>query len=176
VLVELSGAGDDHVHPLELILAEGVVSDLEDARAEELDEHILRLRPLNLKGSDIRFADRHVQPQLVARTWYADGRVADWNPIDLGEYLLDFVPCKVGIEDGHVERFPEAVAEVFRFLSATGRLEAEAAEHLGKAAVEAADRFVSAARDPSIFGLAKAMTSAMLADGVDLADEAAVQG
>lgn len=109
------------------------------------------------------------------RVSYADGHVADWNAIDLGEYLLDFVPRKVGIEDSHIELFPEAVAEVFRFLSATGRLKAEAAEDLGKAALEAADRFVAAARDPSNFGLAKAMTTAMLGDGVDLADEAAVQ-
>jgi hypothetical protein len=110
------------------------------------------------------------------RAWYADGRVAGWSAVDLGEYLLEFVPRKVGIEDSHVELFPRAVAEVFRFLSATGRLEAVAAEDLGKAALEAADRFVAAARDPSNFGLAKAMTAAMLADGVDLADEAAVQG
>ena len=68
------------------------------------------------------------------------------------------------------------MAEVFGFLSATGRLEAETAEDLGKAALEVADRFVAAARAPSNFGLAKAMTTAMLADGVDLADEAAVQG
>lgn len=110
------------------------------------------------------------------RAWYADGRVANWNAVDLGEYLLDFVPRKVGIEDSHIELFPQAVAEVFRFLSATGRLEAEAAENLGKAALDAADRVVAAARDPRNFGLAKAMTAAMLEDVVDLADEGAVQG
>lgn len=109
------------------------------------------------------------------RAWYADGDVTGWNAVDLGEYLLDFVPRKVGIEDGHVERFPEAVAEVFRFLAATGRLEAEAAEELGSAALAAADRFVAAARDPRNFGLAKAMTAAMLEDGVDLADQASIQ-
>ena len=109
------------------------------------------------------------------RAWYADGDVADWNAIDLGEYLLDFVQRKVGIENDHVERFPDAVAEVFRFLSATGRLEAEAAEELGRAALELADQFVAAAREPSNFGLAKAMTTAMLADDVDLTDQSAIQ-
>lgn len=108
------------------------------------------------------------------RSWYADGHVADWNRSELGEYLLDFVPRKVGIEDSHVELFPEAVAEVFRFLAESGRLEAEAAEDLGKGALEVTDRFVAAARNPRNFGLAKAMTAAMLDDGVDVADEAAV--
>ena len=109
------------------------------------------------------------------QAWYAGGDVADWNAVDLGEYLLDFVPRKVGIEDGHIERFPEAVAEVLGFLAATGRLEAEAAEQLRRAALTLTDRFVAAAREPSNFGLAKAMTAALLADGIDLTDEAAVQ-
>lgn len=109
------------------------------------------------------------------RAWYTNGNLLDWNAVDLGEYLLDFVQRKVGIEDGHVERFPEAVGEVFRFLAATGRLEAEAAEELGSSALAAADRFVAAARDPRNFGLAKAMTAAMLEDGVDLADRASIQ-
>lgn len=109
------------------------------------------------------------------RAFYAEGHVADWDAIDLGEYLLNFVPRKVGIEASDIELFPGAVAEVFRFLSETGRLEAEAAEGLVKAALEAADRFVAAARDPGNFGLGKAMTAAMLEDGVDLADQEAVQ-
>ncbi len=109
------------------------------------------------------------------RAWYANGDVVDWDVLDLGEYLLDFVPRKVGIEDDHVELFPEAVAEVLGFLAATGRLEAEAAEMLRRATLELTDPFVAAARDPRNFGLAKAMTAALLADGVDLADHSAVQ-
>lgn len=156
---------------------------------QELDERVLRAevdrldtaleawcagRGFNNEWQDLVTYVGHTMADF--RALYADGHVADWNAIDLGEYLLDFVPRKVGIEDSHIELFPEAVAEVLRFLSATGRLEAEAAEDLGKAALEAANRFVAAARDPSNFGLAKAMTSAMLEDGVDLADEAAIQG
>lgn len=110
------------------------------------------------------------------RASYACGHVADWDATDLGEYLLDFVPRKVGIEASRIELFPEAVVEVISFLSETGRLEAEAAEELGTAALEAADRFVAAAREPGNLGLAKAVTAAMFEDGVDLADEAAVQG
>ena len=109
------------------------------------------------------------------RAWYAGGDVVDWNVVDLGEYLLDFVPRKVGIEDDHIERFSEAVAEVLRFLAATGRLAAGLAGELATAALELTDRFVARARDPRNHGLAKAMTAAMLEDGVDLADEAAIQ-
>lgn len=110
------------------------------------------------------------------RAWYADGEVMGWNAVDLGEYLLDFVPRKVGIEDDQVERFPQAVAEGFRFLGATGRLEPEAAELLATAAVASTGRFVALATDPRNFGLAKAMTTAMLADDVDLADQREVDG
>lgn len=46
-------------------------------------------------------------------------------------------------------------------MSPTGRLEAQVTEDLGKAALEATARFVAAARDPSNFGLAKAMTTAI---------------
>jgi len=108
------------------------------------------------------------------RAWYADGEVTGWNAVDLGEYLLEFVPKRVGLEDDHVERFPQAVAEVLRFLGATGRLEARAAELLASTAVAASDEFVERATDPRTFGLAKAMTSAMLADGVDLSDKRAI--
>ena len=110
------------------------------------------------------------------RAWYADGELTAWNAVDLGEYLLDFVPRKVGIEDEHVERFPQAVAEVLRFLGATGRLEPEAAKLLASSALAATDELVERAREPRNFGLAKAMTAAMLADGVDLSDERAVAG
>ncbi len=109
------------------------------------------------------------------RAWYADGAVTGWDAVDLGEYLLDFVPRKVGIDHDHVERFPQAVAEVFRFLGATGRRDPTAAEQLATAAVAATDEFVERATDPRNFGLAKAMTSAMLADGVDLSSQAAVE-
>ena len=104
------------------------------------------------------------------RAWYSDGEPTAWSAVALGEYLLDFVPRKVGIEDDHLERFPQAVAEVFRFLGATARLEPRAAELLAAAAVAASEKFTARASDPRNFGLAKAMTTAMLADGVDLAD------
>jgi hypothetical protein len=108
------------------------------------------------------------------RAWYAIGEVTGWNAVDVGEYLLEFVPQKVGLEDDHVERFPQAVAEVLRFLGATGRLEPRAAELLASTAVAASDEFVERATDPRNFGLAKALTSTMLADGVDLSDQRAI--
>jgi hypothetical protein len=110
------------------------------------------------------------------RAWYADGEPTAWSAVDIGEYLLDFVPRKVGIDDDHVERFPQAVAEVLRFLGATGRLEPEAAELLARTAIAASEEFVARATDPRNFGLAKAMTTAMLAAGVDPSDQRAVDG
>jgi hypothetical protein len=169
-------------------LADSVREEIEDDE-RELDEEALRAEIDRLdaaldawcagNGFDDEWHDLvtyggHTMADF--RAWYADGDVIGWDAVELREYLLDFVPRKVGIEDEHVERFPEAVAEVFRFLGATDRLEAEAAEECAKAALAAADRFVERARDPRNFGLAKAMTTAMLADGVDLSEQAAIDG
>lgn len=92
----------------------------------------------------------------------------------LSEFLLDFAPRKLGFESGELERFPQAVAEVFRFLGATGQMPPDEADKLAEAALSAADQFVERAKDPQNFGLAKAMTTAMVEDGVDLSDQAAV--
>ena len=110
------------------------------------------------------------------RTWYADGDPTGWNAVDLGEYLLDFVPRKVGLDDDRLARFPEAVAEVLRFLGETGRLDPLTVKFLADAATSVSERFVDRASDPRNFGPAKAITQAMLADGVDLSDQRAIDG
>ena len=107
--------------------------------------------------------------------YYVDGHVAGWGARELEEFLLDFVPRKVSLEDNEIEPFPEAVAETLRFLGATGRLNGKRADALVQKATRLAPAFARAARDPRNFGLAKGMAAAMAADGVDLTDEGAVQ-
>jgi hypothetical protein len=108
------------------------------------------------------------------RARYAAGDPTGWNAVDLGEYLLDYVPRKVGLDDDNHARFPQAVTQVLRVLGETGRLEPRTAEFLGASALSATERFVDRARDLCNFGPAMALTQAMLADGVDLSDQRAV--
>jgi hypothetical protein len=110
------------------------------------------------------------------RASHVDGDLTAWNAVDLGEYLLDFVPRKVGLDDDHLARFPQAVTEVLRFLGETGRLDPIIVESLAAAASSVSERFVDRATDPRSFGPAKAMARAMLADGVDLSDQRAIDG
>lgn len=114
----------------------------------------------------------HAMADFRAR--YSEGDPSVSESVALSEFLLDFAPRKLSFESGELERFPQAVVEVFRFLGATGRMPADDAETLAEAALSAADQFVERAKDPRNFGLAKAMTTAMVEDGVDLSDQAAV--
>lgn len=109
------------------------------------------------------------------RAHYVDGDVANWSAADLEVFLLDFAPRKVGLEPEDVERFPDAVADVLRFLGETGRLRRRLAGDLVTLALAARARFAEEAGDASNWGLAKGMVAAMSAAGVDPTDEAAVQ-
>ena len=86
------------------------------------------------------------------------------------------MPRKVTIADEDIERFPLAVAEVLHFLGGTGRLDAEEANDLARGAAAIAERFTAAARDRANYGPAKAMATAMLADGVDVHEQNQVDG
>lgn len=110
------------------------------------------------------------------RAHYLDGDLAGWAAADLEEFLLDFVPRKVGLEPESVERFPDAVADVLRCLGGLGRLDPRLADELATAALDLREEFVAEARDPSNWGLAKGMFAAMSMAGVDPTDETAVQG
>src|SRR5579883_960727 len=54
-------ARDHHRHAVELLARHVVIGDVEDALAEQVDHHLLGLRPLYLHGGHVRFADGHVQ-------------------------------------------------------------------------------------------------------------------
>lgn len=109
------------------------------------------------------------------RAFHLGGDPGDWNAVELEDFLHDYAPRKVGLEPEDVDRFPDAVADVLRFLGETGRLEPRAADELAAQALDARAGFEEAAADPSNWGLAKGMVAAMSAAGVDPTDEAAVQ-
>ncbi len=95
---------------------------------------------------------------------------------DLEELLLDVYPRKVTVFDAEdVQDTIPALRDLLAFLADTGRLTGAAAQRLGGELDQVAPRFAGAVMDPSRWGMARSLTQAMVTDGVDIADTAAVQ-
>ena len=86
---------------------------------------------------------------------------------DLAEYLLDYFPRKVSVEDETLHAVPECVRAFLGFLDARGSLSGEPLEQLEQACEELSDEFLEHARDSSHWGLAKSMVMRMQAEGLD---------
>jgi hypothetical protein len=98
------------------------------------------------------------------------------KPGDLEELLLDVYPRKVTVFDAaDVKDTIPAVRDLLAFLADTGRLTDSAARRLGRELDRMAPRFADAVMDPSRWGMARSLTQAMVTDGVDITDSAAVQ-
>ena len=100
---------------------------------------------------------------------------ADLGPGDLRELLLGVYPDKVTVLDAEetADTVP-AVRDLLSFLTDTGAVAAEAAKRLERELDEIAPRFTDAVMDPKNWGMARSITHAMVSDGVDLADQDAV--
>jgi len=98
------------------------------------------------------------------------------KPGDIEELLLDVYPRKVTVFDAaDIQDTIPAVRDLLAFLASTGRLSASAARKLGRELDRVAPRFTEAVMDPSRWGMARSLTQAMVTDGVDITDSAAVQ-
>jgi hypothetical protein len=137
--------------------------------------------------SETWFRDQGLPPQRVDAAALATGLMADfradylgldadaWVADELDEFLLDWVPRKVSLDDDEVDEFPGAVADAFLFLGATGRMAGGEAAELSTRALGHGARFIEAMGDPARVGPAGAIIAAMRADGVEVGDEEAVQ-
>lgn len=98
---------------------------------------------------------------------YDDGRLGRWTQADLAEYLLEYFPRKVSVEDETLLAVPECVRAFLGFLDARGSLSGAPLEELEQACNELGDDFHARARESSHWGLAKSMVMQMQADGID---------
>lgn len=106
---------------------------------------------------------------------YADGRLVHWTRGAIAEYLLEFFPRKVTADDELIAQTPACVAAFLEFLAAEELLVGDPVGELSTFCRELAVEFEAACRDQGNWGLAKSMGAQMLADGVDLGDEHAVE-
>lgn len=112
---------------------------------------------------------------LTARCDYGDGDPLRWSPTVVEMFLMDFVPRKGTLDLGAIRAVPGVLKAWVTFALARRGVAEEWIEETRQTIDELATPFVRRATDPSTFGPAKAMATAMLADGVDLSDEHAMQ-
>lgn len=111
---------------------------------------------------------------LTYRCDYCDGDPLRWSPTAVELFMVDFLPSKVTLDALEIRALPTALKAWVRFALTKRGLE----ERLIADTESAVDRYAPAVKklvtDPSNFGMAKAMSHAMMSAGVDLTDRGAV--
>jgi hypothetical protein len=111
---------------------------------------------------------------LDARCDYGDGDALRWSPIVVELFMLDYLPRRAFLDAGQIRILPQVLRGWVRFalmkLGLDERWIAEAEDAVQRFTPE----FRRAVTDHSSFGPAKAIANAMLASGVDLRDQRAV--
>ncbi len=132
---------------------------------DELEQHAKATYPPD--SVVWRHGDFVASSMLQWKGGYDDGRLGRWTQADLAEYLLEYFPRKVSVEDETLHAVPECVRAFLGFLDARGSLSGEPLEQLEQACEELSDEFLEHARDSSHWGLAKSMVMSMQAEGFD---------
>jgi hypothetical protein len=109
---------------------------------------------------------------------YLDGHLGRWRTADLDELLLELYPRKVVADRELAALTVPAVAGLLEFLDEQGQLElgSDPLPRLLARLDALRGPFLEALGDASRYGLGTSLFRAMMADGVDLDDEAAVGG
>ena len=126
-----------------------------DKLLDELEEHAKATHPPD--GVVWQHGDFVASSMLQWKGGYDDGRLGRWTRADLAEYLLDYFPRKVSVEEETLSAIPECVRAFLGFLDARGSLSGEPLEQLEQACEELCDEFHERVRDSSQWGLAKSM-------------------
>lgn len=127
-----------------------------------------------------RSVDLRMDAELVLgfKWGYLDGHLGRWRTADLDELLLELYPRKVVADRELAELTVPAVAGLLEFLDQQGLL-VPGSDPLPRllARLDALrGPFLEALGDTSRYGLGKSLFGAMMADAVDLDDDAAVDG
>ena len=97
-----------------------------------------------------------------------------WSPIAVELCLVDWLPRKATLDATDIRAVPGALKRWVRFAGRKKGLAADAIEETLAAVDQFTPEFHHAMRDRSRFGPAKSLADAMVADGVDLTDQGAL--
>lgn len=106
---------------------------------------------------------------------HGDGDVGRWTENDIAELMLEHVPRTLDLDAAAGGDLVLGVTAFLMFLDASGDLSGAPVAELCATCEELLGPCLDAAGDAAAWGPAKRLTAAMVADGVDLADEHAVQ-
>jgi hypothetical protein len=112
---------------------------------------------------------------LMARCDFGDGDPLRWSPVVVELFLLDFLPRKAAMDMPAIRAAPDVLKRWVRFALARRGLPEEKIAETQAVVDELAPEFRRLVTDPATFGPAKAITNAMMADGVDLLDPKATE-
>ena len=147
----------------------------EPERQALVDDFLSSTEAAGLPADDEDAPARVAAEAIVAyRCDQADGDPLRWSTIVAELFMLDWVPRKTNLPKQALDRLPDTVRAWVRY---AGRRKELAQRHVDET-LEAVDRFekefAEAVHDPSRFGPAKQLMTAMLADGVEIADQGQV--
>jgi hypothetical protein len=113
----------------------------------------------------------------LMRDYLGIDRPADLGQGDLEDLLLRIYPRKITVLDraDTADTIP-AVRDFLAYLADSEGMPEGTARRLDRELDRIAPRFANAVMDPSNWGMARSLVQAMAADGVDLGDQAAVDG
>jgi hypothetical protein len=116
----------------------------------------------------------HVLLDLM-RDYLGLDRPADLDEGDVEELLLHIYPRKITVLDGaDAEDTIPAMRDFLAYLADSGAMPEGAVRRLERELERIAPRFTDAVMNPSNWGMARSFVQAMVADGVDLNDQTAV--
>ena len=136
-----------------------------DKLLDEFEQHARATHPPG--GVVWQLGDFVASSMLQWKGGYDDGRLGRWTQADLADYLLDYFPRKVSVEEETLNAVPECVRAFLGFLHVRGSLSGEPLAQLEQACEELCDEFHERVGDSSQWGLAKSMVMKMQAEGID---------
>lgn len=111
---------------------------------------------------------------LTFRCDYSDGDPLRWSPIGVELFMMDYLPRKVSLDGLEIRNLPAVLKAWVRFTLSMRGLEERWIKEAEAAVDRWGPRFRKEIADPDNFGMAKAIGQAMMAAGVDVTDQRAV--
>jgi hypothetical protein len=106
---------------------------------------------------------------------YGDGLPLRWSPIVVELCLLEHFTRRVSLEAQTLAAVPDVLARWVRYCGRRQALAPELVDQTLEALAEFREEFAAGVQDATRFGPAKQIAMQMVADGIDLGDDAAVQ-
>lgn len=151
----------------------------EEEREVLLDEFLASDEVVGLVGPDAEDAEdvEHLAFQILTYSLdYTVGTPMRFTPVMVEIFCCDWAPRKIAGDGKSFSVLPDLLRAWIRFVGRRRRIPEGRIQEAVVAVDKYAQEMLEAADDPTAWGPAKAMVQAMGRRGIDLSDQAAVQG